>query len=77
MIRYTATAPNGRRVIGLGLEAGNVERLMNGEPIFIKGESLGIPFDILIDYAATKNAMLERMRESGVVLPPEKEWKSD
>lgn len=75
MIRYTATDKDGRRVIGLGLEAGNIERLMDGQPILVKGASISIPFDIIIDYAPTKAAMIEKLRAAGIVLPPEKDWK--
>lgn len=75
MIRAAGTGPNGRRFLILGLEAGNLQRLLDGDPIRLDGRDYGVDVEIVIDYAPTKEAMIERLREAGVVLPPEKEWK--
>lgn len=66
MIRWYATTPDGRHTVGLGLEAGNIERLVDGRPILVRGETLGLPHDILIHYGATKLQMIEELREQGV-----------
>lgn len=68
MIRWRGNR-GGREVVGLGIEAGNVERLMNGEPILVKGETVGIPFDIFIHYGATSDALVSDLEEAGIRLP--------
>ena len=75
MIRALGTDANGRRFLMLGLEAGNIERLMDGCAIKIDCRPFGIDATLVIDYARTKADMIEKMREAGAVLPPEKDWK--
>ena len=49
MIKYVATdTTTGRTSLGIGLSAGNVQRLMEGRPIAIDGTKLGLPIDVLI-----------------------------
>lgn len=75
MIKFTSNKGN-KKLIGLGLEAGNVEKLMNGQPIFVRGSDVGEVSDILIFYGATKEQMIEGIREAGAVLPPEEQWRT-
>lgn len=75
MIKWKATKHN-TTLIGLGLEAGNIEKLMGGQPIYIYGKDIGEPVDILIHYGATKERMVEDMKEAGAVLPPEDQWQT-
>ena len=75
MIKWRAAGRKGRDLIGFGLEAGNVQELMDGKPMFIDGAPLGLHHDLFIHYGATKEAMIEELRENGLSLPPEKEWK--
>jgi len=48
MIQATATHPNGRRIIFLGIEEGNVTRLREGKPIHIHADQLGFAGEIVI-----------------------------
>lgn len=47
MIKFKVKTKRGE-IIGLGLSKENTERLHKNQPIFIEGEKLQIPFDILI-----------------------------
>jgi hypothetical protein len=52
-----------------------MQRLKKGYPVLIRAEDMGLPFDILIDYARTQEDGVERLKKAGVTLPPEAEWK--
>lgn len=69
MIRWKSMQGNGRPLIGLGIEEGNVNRLKAGQPIMVDGRSLGIDVDIAIHYGATINDLIEQLRAAGVQLP--------
>lgn len=75
MIKWKSNK-SGKTLIGLGLEAGNIEKLMNGQPIYINGKDIGEAADILIHYGATKESIIEEMKKAGVVLPPEDQWQT-
>ena len=71
MIRWKARQKSirGNVVIGLGLEAGNIDRLMAGKPIFIGGETVGLPgLEIIIHYGANHEAMIEEMENAGLII---------
>lgn len=61
MIKFSATTPDGRPAIGLGLSAHNFKRLKAGQPIFIDGAKEGLPFagEIVIFYGRSEHDMLE------------------
>jgi hypothetical protein len=40
MIKFTASG-NGRTIIGLGLEPGNLERMQRGQPVYVRLSDLG------------------------------------
>lgn len=67
---------DGQKILGLALELGNIERLMEGMPIYIKGSDIGESTDIFIHYGLTADKIILQMKESGIVLPPEKLWKT-
>lgn len=69
MIRWSATGLGGRKVIGLGIEEGNIERLKDGKPILVTGEALGFAGDIFITYGEDKAALLKQFRDAGIELP--------
>lgn len=75
MIKFKSNKHN-KTLIGLGLEAGNLDKLMAGHPIYIYGKDIGEAADILIFYGATKEVMIEEMRKAGAVLPPEDQWQT-
>ena len=62
MIKFTATTPNGRMLLGLGLSHVNLARLKNGMPIRFKGEPVGLPlYDILIFSGETEESMAKEL----------------
>lgn len=65
MIKATAQAKNGRTLILLGIEEGNVVKLKEGKPILVKSEDLHLPgnFEIMICYEETGDKMLEKLRQ--------------
>ena len=76
MIKFTGTRGD-RPYLVLCLEAGNLERLKEGPPIAVDGAKLGLPMDVVIDYAPTQEAMLEKLRATGLEIPPVDQWKQD
>lgn len=49
MLKFVLSNNEGRRLIGLGLEEGNVTRLRSGQPIVFLGEDVELPgFDFVI-----------------------------
>lgn len=61
MVRFIADGDDGKRLVGLGLEKGNIERLMQGKPIRVSGESINMPgiSDIMIFYGETPQALYD------------------
>lgn len=49
----------GRKLIGFGLEEGNLQRLREGKPIYVYGEEMGLPFDITIYYGKDMQMLME------------------
>ena len=69
MMKWRVTQPDGRPMLCIGLEAGNVERLKRGEPIKFPGEKLEMPgFDIFIHYGDTKEKMVADIEEAGITV---------
>lgn len=65
MIKWTGTQPNGRLLVGLGVEEKNLEKLRQGDPIHIFGEEISLPFDIVIYYGNDMNALM-RATQPGI-----------
>ncbi len=65
MIKFTADMNGGRKLIGIGLTAGNIERLKQGKPIHISLEEMGLPWraDIGILYGETEDSLREELSE--------------
>jgi hypothetical protein len=76
MIKFTANGPNGKTILGLGLQIENIKLLMDGKPIIIDGSKMEIGnIEIAIFYGTTQQEMINMLREGGIKLPPEEEWK--
>ncbi len=71
MLKWTASRRSGRKVIGLGLTAENVDLLMQGKPIMIDGAKMGLPFDIAVHYGATVQTLIDDLDEQGITVGPE------
>ncbi len=62
MIKFTATTPDQRKLIGMGLSHVNLERLKAGQPIKFNGESIGMPgHDFLIFAGRTEKSMAKEL----------------
>lgn len=62
MIKFTATTSDNRKLLGIGLSHGNLERLKDNQPIRFKGEDVGIPdVDVMIFAGKTEESMAEQM----------------
>jgi hypothetical protein len=64
MLKWTGLR-QGIPLIGLGLEEKNIEKLRENMPIHIKGEDMGIVFDIIIYYGKGLEDLME-LTKSGI-----------
>jgi hypothetical protein len=75
MIRAVLTGtkkgkPN--KTIFLGIDKGNVNRLVEGQPILVEGDTLGMPgLDVAIHYGTTLPDVLADLRAAGLPIPEE------
>jgi hypothetical protein len=70
MIRWVTRQENGRQLVTLGITEHNVRKLKAREPLYSKGEEIGMPFDIVIVYGRDQEQILRELQEAGVELPP-------
>jgi hypothetical protein len=71
MIKFTATKPDGGKVLFLGVSDKNVKLLVEGRPIQLIGKDVGCDHDIYVFHGATEQAMIDLLVGSGVKLPNE------
>lgn len=57
MVKFGATLPDGRKLIGLGISAENVKLLKQGRPILVRGAEMDLECDITIFYGETEEDM--------------------
>ncbi len=71
MVKFTASQPNGRTLVGIGISAWNVERLKQGKPIHLNFEALNLPWkiDLMIMYGETEQAIADELKEVGAIAP--------
>jgi hypothetical protein len=67
MIKFKATSEKGQELLGFGITAKNVERLKKGDPIFICGRDMDLPFDVIILYGETEQEMVRLLRTMGAI----------
>lgn len=60
---------NGKPFIGLGLSRANIERMMQGFPILVKGEELGKPEfgEITIFFGETEKGIVDDLVKTGMI----------
>ena len=64
MIKFTATTGDDKRLLGIGLSHTNLERLKEGKPININGQSVGIGgMDVLIFAGKDEATMASQLNE--------------
>lgn len=68
MIRAVATKKDGRKLLILGVDRTNIERLTSKQPIMVQGNQFGLdlPVDILIMFGETLDDVATELRQSGV-----------
>jgi hypothetical protein len=60
----------GRMLIGLGLSRENINRLTAGQPIIVRGETLGVPhMDITIMFGETEALLAQEIKTAGLIGP--------
>lgn len=73
MIRALMTTKDGRPMLLLGIEAENVKRLKEGQPIHVNGREDDLPIDVVIMYGETLQDVLDDLVKAGVQLPSMKQ----
>lgn len=65
MIKFTASGPSGRTLIGLGLSARNIERMKAGKLIHLNLEELNLHWkaDIMLLYGETEQEIATELKE--------------
>lgn len=55
-----------RRIIGIGLSAGNLRRLQQGQPIAFRTEEIGITgYDVMVVFGETEEAIYKELDSTG------------
>ncbi len=79
MVKFTVPreySSRGTTLVGLGLDEGNLERLLADKPIAIKGDSLDLKgVDIIIVAGADENHVKERLEAALEAMMPDAEGK--
>lgn len=71
MIRMTIINPEtGKRLLLLGVERENINRLTAGKPIFVNGEAMQIGFDVAVMFGETLADCYAEMEKHGLGIPP-------
>jgi len=67
--KFVTTTGEGRRLIGLGLSAANLERLREKKPVHFHLDELGLPWnlDLLVFYGETESDMVGDLKAAGLV----------
>lgn len=54
MIKAVATGPNGRKIVVLGIDKGNLKRLKKGMPLVVRLSEMGLPdIEVVVHYRDT------------------------
>lgn len=69
MIRAVATKANGTKVLLLGVDEDNVQRLKDGRPIHVNAEAYGLPCDVIIVYGKTMQHVIDELKAAGFEVP--------
>jgi len=68
MIKFAGKKEDGKDLIGIGLSELNMNRLLEGKPIVIKGEEINFPdLEILIMGGANEAVIYKQLEDSGLV----------
>lgn len=68
MIRALGTQTNGRKILILGLDKTNIEKLTAGQPISVRGNQFGLnlPVNFVIMYGETLDDVAKELHEAGI-----------
>lgn len=68
MIRALATQKDGRKLLILGVDRTNIDKLTSKQPIIVRGDQFGLdlPVDFLIMFGETLDDVATELRQSGV-----------
>lgn len=75
MIKARATGPDSTIWV-FGLSRANIERLMEGHPILMKGQDLGLekPVDLMLFFGETEASMEQMLRDNELIGPDTKTY---
>jgi hypothetical protein len=69
MIKFKAASSSGREILGFGLTEQNIQQLKKGNPVFVMGPEMGLPFDVTIIYGKDEQTMAADLRKAGLIDP--------
>lgn len=71
MIRMTVTSQDGKsKLLLLGVDRENINRLTAGQPIFVDGAAMGVGFDVAMMFGETLADCYAEMEKCGLGIPP-------
>lgn len=53
-------------ILLMGVTPGNIERLQAGEPILVKSEEVGIPFEVVLLHGKNNEALVREFEKFGI-----------
>lgn len=73
MIRALTTQKDGRKMLILGVDRINIERLTSKQPIIVRGGQFGmdLPMDVLIMFGETLDDVAAELRQNGFESVPD------
>jgi hypothetical protein len=69
MIYAIATGKDGRKILLLGVDDRNIERLTSGKPLHADGGLVGLPIDVVLLHGKTYQDVIEQIRKAGFDIP--------
>jgi hypothetical protein len=69
MLKMVSTQKNGRKLVMLGLDRANVDRLVGGKPIRLDGKEVGIDVGVALLFGETYMALAAELRAAGLEVP--------
>jgi hypothetical protein len=68
MVKFSATGDDGKTLLGFGLSRGNIERLVAGQPIRVRGKDIHRPdLEVMIFFGETEADMEQELRNLGAI----------
>jgi hypothetical protein len=69
VIKAIMDGKDGKKLVFLGVTFANLNRMREGDPLFVRGAELGLDFDIAIHTEKDEQTILDQFKKAGVILP--------